>query len=257
MNGINKKEVGQSVIRNAIALIPGYGGILNEVLFEYRGKIKQKRLNVFVDLLMNYFSNHKGIDLESFQTVEFGDLFESVLMKVAQTQSLEKLKMFKNILVNQLENPTQNIDDSEVYLELISTLSETELKILFEYRLFAKKFKSQANEVRALEVAVQQAQNNLGNSNIRNTQEGMPNLEAKLFALENDLGKKTNELNTLQNIRESKHFKLTNDQYLYFKQRLFSKGLLIDNAVGSIGGHPFQVMGITHFGIEFIDYILE
>ena len=254
MNTVNKKDVGQSLIQNLIALIPGYGGVLNEVLFEYRGKIKQKRLNDFVELLMNYFSNHKGIDLENFQTVEFGDLFESVLKKVILTQSAEKLKMLKNILISQLENPSQNIDDSEVYLELISTLSEAELKILYEYRLFAKKFENQAKEVRALEIEVLKAQNNSGNSNIKSRVTNS-NLENELFDLENNFGKKTNELNNLKNINNSSHFSLSNDQYLYYKQRLFSKGLLIDNAVGSIGGRPFQVMGITQFGVEFIDYI--
>ena len=107
--------------------------------------------------------------------------------------------MLKNILISQLENPSQNIDGSEVYLELISTLSEAELKILYEYRLFAKKFENQAKEVRALEIEVLKAQNNSGNSNIKSRVTNS-NLENELFDLENNLGKKTNELNNLKNM---------------------------------------------------------
>ncbi|MBK8087725.1 MAG: hypothetical protein IPK31_07160 [Chitinophagaceae bacterium] len=102
----------QNLIENSISktllsliTVPILGPALNEII-DFRGKLKQERLNTFTELLENYFSNHKGVKLENFQTAEFSDLFESVLKRVALTSSLEKMKIFKAILVNQIENLT-------------------------------------------------------------------------------------------------------------------------------------------------------
>ena len=64
-------------------------------------------------------------------------------------------------MFNQFNNPGQSIDESEIYLDLISTLSETEIKILFEYRQFAKKFEPEKNEILSLEHKLNQLQDQL------------------------------------------------------------------------------------------------
>ncbi len=42
---------------------------------------------------------------------------------------------------------------------------------------------------------------------------------------------------------------------MLFKQRLFSKGLLLDNRMNQIGSVTFQNMGVKELGQEFIDFI--
>jgi hypothetical protein len=245
-------EFKNSIIKTLFSCIPipGVGQALTEVL-EHRSKIKQDRLNQFTELLQNYFSNHQSINLENFQTIEFGDLFESVLKRVVQTKSVEKHKMLKEVLINQLNNPSQNIDEIEIYLDLVSTLSEFEIRILFEYRQFEKKFNPENNEIISLESKIEQLKEQLFNPLVNKNR-----AKSEIIELETVLGKKRKEYNSLQNIRQSDHFKISNDQYLFFKQRLFSKGLLVDNGFGSINERPFQTMSITQFGVQFIEYIL-
>lgn len=256
---MDRKEISVSLVRTVFSSIPYFGQILTEVAFDYRSKIKQNRLNQFVELLENYFSNHQGINLENFQTEKFSDLFESVLKRVIQTKSSHKHSMFRDILVNQLQNPQQSIDDSEIYLDLISTLGEIEIQMLYEYRIFVKPYYDAATEFNNLQRSLQTVSKNL---KIEKELKGKEfeshdiSLSEELQEIERKIGLKKIEVDKLLEIRKSSFFKITDDQFLYYKQRLFSKGLLIDNGVGSVGGKPFETMGITQFGKQFIDFIL-
>jgi len=224
--------------------VPYLGAALTEIL-DFRGKLKQNRLNQFTELLENYFSNHKGVNLENFQTVEFSDLFEAVLKRVVLTSSLDKLKMLKSVLVNQVENPSQNTSESEIFLDLISELTEIEIKILFEYREFTKTHTPLVNELNELQSKVDRL----------NKREIGPD-RSELLELENNISHLRKKQNKAQAIYTNDYFGISNDQFLFCKQRLASKALLIDNGVGSIGGRPFGTMGITQFGIRFIDFIV-
>lgn len=124
--------------------------------------------------------------------------------------------MFKDILINQFKNPNQSIDESEIYLDLISTLSEREIKILFEYRVFAKKFELERNEILFLEHKLKQLQDQL-TSPLTN----VSRVNNEILEIENTLGKKTKEFNALQNIRKSEYFQISNDRFLFFIQRLW------------------------------------
>lgn len=244
-----QEEINNSLVKTLFSLvtIPILGPALTEI-FDFRGKLKQNRLNQFTELLENYFSNHAGIDLENFQTIEFSDLFESVLNGVVLTNSLEKMKMFKGILINQLENPSQSIDESEIYLDLVTELNEIELRILFEYRQFILSFQREVDEMNQLERRLAVLENE--------EEKSQPHDPTKLVDFQYAVGQKRKELNRLQNIYKHDHFDIDQDQFLFYKQRLFSKALLVDNGIGSIGGKPFSTMGITQFGVRFIDYVM-
>jgi len=245
-----QNEIKNSIIRTLLSSIsiPVLGPVLTE-FFEFRGKLKQNRLHAFIELLENYFSNHAGINLENFQTEEFGDLFESVLKRVVLTQSSEKMRMFKDIIVNQIENPLQKVADIEIYLDLVSELSEMEIKILSEYRQFAKKFQPEINHMNHLEHKLSLLEKRIDKSS--------PSYNSELAILQAEFRNKRKELSSLQNVYKPDHFGITQDQFLFYKQRLFSKALLIDTSIGSIGGKAFKTMAITQFGIQFIDYIIS
>ena len=246
----NQNEIENSIVRTLFSLInvPVLGPALTEII-DFRGKLKQHRLNQFTELLENYFSNHVGVNLENFQTVEFSDLFESVLKRIALTSSTEKMRMFKDILINQLENPSQSVDESEIYLDLVSQLTEVEIRILFQYRLFKKSFHTEVDQLTSLEHKLGLLENAVNSTASENGDE--------LLNIQTGVAQKRKQLNALQNIYKHDHFGITADQFLFYKQRLFSKALLVDNGIGSIGGKPFNTMGITQFGIQFIDYVIK
>ena len=55
--------------------------------------------------------------------------------------------------------------------------------------------------------------------------------------------------------RKADYYNLDERKFMFYKQRLFSKGLLIDNPSSRIGSLPFQAMGISEFGKEFVQFI--
>lgn len=261
---IDKKELSLSVLRTLISTIdisgvPGIGQALNEIL-DYRNKIKQNRLNQFTELLENFFSNHHGIGLENFQTEEFGDLFESVIRRVVQTKSRDKLNMFKNILVSQIINPQRNIDYSETFLDLIASLSILEMKILYEHGEFEKYFYVEQTDYNKLEQSLEQNKNSL----IWVTQkqpfghEGEDIIyKAKILEIEEQIPIRKAKLDKWQEVRTHQHYNINENDFLINKQHLLSLGLLRDNGVGASDFTPFITMSITEFGLQFIDYVMN
>ena len=57
--------------------------------------------------------------------------------------------------------------------------------------------------------------------------------------------------------RKAEYYDLDERKFMFYKQRLFSKGLLIDNTSNRIGSLPFRAMGISEFGKEFVKFIQE
>lgn len=233
---------------------PWIGQLLNEIFFENRSRVKQDRLNQFTELLENYLSNHRGINLENFQTVEFGDLFESVLKKVVQTNSKGKLKLLSNVITNSLENPKLNIEESEIYLDLISSLTEMEIKVLHEHYKFDQQFPLTQNQMLNLSNIISMKNNALQNI-ITNNEIAGDDPSRELSNLNEKYLIEKNGMDMLQMIRKAVFYNITEGEFLFFKQRLYSKGLLVDNGVGAIGGGTFITMGITEFGKKFIEYI--
>src|SRR5690606_3919762 len=119
--------------KSIFGAVPFVGSLFDELFFEYNGRIKQKRLNHFIEILADNFTQESDIKIENIQTEDFNDLFESVLRRVVRTKSEWKLNKFKDILINELNSPTKQIELVELYLDLISDLSEEELTILYHH----------------------------------------------------------------------------------------------------------------------------
>ena len=107
MTKFDKKEIIVSTVKSLFGAIPFGGTALNELFFEYNGQLKQKRLNQFVEILAENFTEDSEINLDNIKTENFSDLFESVLRRVVQTKSELKLNRFKDILIKELNNPTK------------------------------------------------------------------------------------------------------------------------------------------------------
>jgi hypothetical protein len=98
--------------KSLFGAIPVAGQLFNEIFFEKRSRVKQERYNSFTQLLIDFFLEHPDVNIHNANTEEFGDLFESVLLRVGKTKAGEKHKRFRDILVNQMINPETNIDNA-------------------------------------------------------------------------------------------------------------------------------------------------
>ena len=256
----DKKEIGISIVRSAFSAVPFVGQLLNEIAFEFRGRIKQERLNKFTELLSEFFGSANDFEIENLKTEDFSDLLESVLKRVVLTRSEQKHKRFRDILINKIKNPSADIDNSEIYLDLITSLNEEEITILFYHQSLDQNFENDRN-------AIRESERNLVSKNEALTKEkelkekGFANnfdtIQSEIYEFETTLNVAKQKMDTLQQYRKHSFYELTADRFLYYKQSLFSKALIIDSGVGAIGVRPFQSMSITEFGKDFMKFIMQ
>ncbi len=112
----------------------GTGKFLNE-FFDYRSRIKQNRINSFIESLQTYLQQthyNEKIHFDLLNEEDFTDIFESVLRRVVVTKSLEKLNRFKLIITKSLIEPKE-INFTESFLDLITGLHEKQIEILYCY----------------------------------------------------------------------------------------------------------------------------
>ncbi len=66
-----------------------------------------------------------------------------------------------------------------------------------------------------------------------------------------------NRLQDFLKYRTSEFYKISQDEYLFFVQDLSAKSLLIDYGLGGIGVNPFDLMEITEYGKQFLEFTKE
>lgn len=134
------KETGIATIRSLFGAVPYAGTALNEVFFDLRSRVKQNRINEFVDELTLYVEEvcDENIDIEYIKSDKFGDIFESILRHVANNSSKEKIKYFKQILVKEMIMESKT-DFIETFLELISKINGKQIEILNKHRKYSSK----------------------------------------------------------------------------------------------------------------------
>ena len=256
---VDGKEIGISLLKSVFSNIPYAGQILSEVFFEYRGRRKQNRLNKFTELLSEYFSSNAEINLENLKSEDFSDLLEAVLKRVVDTKSEEKLRRFKDILINSI---SQNIDydNSERYLDLVKNLSEVEIEILKNHQLFDSKFDERYDKEKINQELLIEFEKNvtfeyeLKEKGLANNWE---NAVSKFKATKNAIRAFKEQNKQVYIYRTATFYNIEEDEFLYSKQKLFSLGLLIDSGSGKFDYKPFQLMSITEFAKKFLYFIIN
>ena len=81
----------ESVVRGIFGAIPTIGTALNEAIFGYRARLKQERLEKFVEELAGILQTLESdkIDTAYIQSEEFVDFLEDVLIRAAKTRAEE------------------------------------------------------------------------------------------------------------------------------------------------------------------------
>lgn len=128
------KEALVGVLKSGLAAIPYVGGLFNELCFDIRGRIVQKRVNDFTNSFIEYIKDLElNID-ESIITSEiFNDVYISILKRVTETRCEYKLNIFKEILKSNILVPYES-DFKETFLELVNKLDYMEIEILNIYK---------------------------------------------------------------------------------------------------------------------------
>ncbi|WP_281239948.1 hypothetical protein [Flavobacterium praedii] len=249
---MEKKEISVSVLKSIFGAIPYGGALLDELFFEYNGRLKQNRLNKFIEILAENFTENTEIDLNNIKTEDFSDLFESILRRVVQTKSELKLLRFKDILIAELKKPSESIELIDHYLDLISNLTEEEITILYNHRFFTTKYEEEIDAMNLLKGNLHSLENQLEKESIII---GESEIRKQHDDIKAEYEKKREYILSFGKFKKADFYNLPENKFMFYKQRLFSKGLLIDNPMSRIGSLPFWHMGITEFGTEFINFI--
>ncbi|MDR6158869.1 hypothetical protein QF023_002385 [Chryseobacterium sp. SLBN-27] len=224
-----------------IQSIPYIGTPLNEILFEHRGRIKQDRLNKFLQNLKDYFDSVREVSInESYiNSEEFGDIFESIIEKVTATQSEEKVKRFKQILLKQIEIPEKR-EYIESFLDIVSKITDKQFEILIKQNDYTKEYINLLEKIERIDISEDNPNGFAYHINSHERQE-LINKSENLF----------------QEFQLSTNYGLEKNEYLFLIQDLISKSLLYDAGVGRFDVKPFEIVLITDYGSSFVKYISE
>lgn len=256
MKSEDSKEILTSVAKSLFSTIPYAGTALTELVFDYNGRLKQNRLNKFIEILAESFTKNSNINLDNIKTEHFNDLFEAVIKRVVTTKSESKLRRFKDILINELINPSES-DTVDIYLDLINNLSDNEILILHHHRHFAKSYiKEIARRDELREELNKAIENKKRESNIMDISSSSRNNDT-IRSIETEIRVIKEKHDKLKEFRSPAFYDLDENKYFFYIQRLYSQGLLIDIGIGRIGTEPFYIMSITEFGINFLKFLKD
>jgi hypothetical protein len=148
MSGSNRvADAVVTMARSAFAAVPYVGGLLNEVAFDHRARTKQRRMEEFVAGLSAEISlvRQDAIDMAYLRSDNFGDLLEATLRRVVTTGGTEKRERLRRVLVRQMQAPIPS-DYQDLFLDLISAVTEKEIEILGAYQTAFRRPRAEAEE---------------------------------------------------------------------------------------------------------------
>lgn len=245
-SGEISKEVAVGAIRSAIGAIPFAGTAINEALFNVSARIKQKRLNAFVDLLMKHFSacSGEGLNLDRITSEEFVDLLESVIRRVVRTKKIEKLETLRDVLIAAIDIDEDTVEQERIesFLDIIERVDTVHMKILAF--LFARENTDLGwylHELRLVETI-----KNVPEAHVKEiARQNFLEFSMKLHQYEREFG----ELRvSLENSEINTEFYL---------QDLIAKGLVIDVGAGATNCRPLLYLTISRYGAAFFHFVTK
>ena len=128
------KKSTEVVVRGLVGAIPYVGTLLNEAIFDLRARLKQERLEKFVEYLADSLQTleHDKIDVAYIQSAEFIDFLEDVLIRAAKVRAEEKRKKLAAVLAGRLQHAKGTPFDDR-FLDLLIALSDIQVRILAEH----------------------------------------------------------------------------------------------------------------------------
>lgn len=132
------KEAGVGAAKVVFAALPYVGAILNEALFDIRGRVKQERFNNYVLDLGDQLGrlDASKIDYEYLRSEEFGDVMEDILFKVVKSRGEMKRAALVHASLQEFQGQGQ-ADFTQLYLGLLEQITEAEIRALVDLEAFA------------------------------------------------------------------------------------------------------------------------
>lgn len=261
MAKIDKKEIGISVIKSALGAAPYVGTLLNEIVFNYRSRIKEKRLLEFVKQLEQSIAELQDNDInyEYLKSDEFSDILEEIFKKISTTSSSEKSARFKKILIGEM-TATLHTDHKLTFLDITNSITEKQIEILKEHSTIGKSIGKYYKDIELLNNQIPDLIKTISNEKSIASR-GYKNdpilFEKRLKLMTREVNRKMKGVKQAEPKRYGKHYNVSQDQYNLLVQDLISKGLLVDIGIGITNLNPFQIVEVTSFGKEYLKYLME
>ncbi|MEH6309071.1 hypothetical protein RYH73_25695 [Olivibacter sp. CPCC 100613] len=258
---MKNKALTESGAKILFSLIPYGGQLLSEIFFDYRSRVKQDRLNNFIESWEQYLKNScgSGIPLEIQQSEDFGDLFESIVKRVIQTNSTEKVTRFRNVVGNYIAEPIK-LDYRDSFLDMIERLNEPQIKILKCHAQITENIRSLLKRREGMQEEMFRLNDKLAHeAELLNDRKPNKYHEhtRNILNIDGHLKEVDKAIKKDGDIRKADYYGLESGDYLFLVQDLYSKGLLVDLGVGTFDTKPFDTMGVTAFGLKFLKFINE
>lgn len=264
-----KKEIaiegGISTLKGLIGAIPFAGTAINEAVFEARGRIKQNRVNNFIEGFAEFLGqfSEDEIQLGQIGKKEFGDFFEELINKVSKTHSKLKIKAFQNLLANQLIEP-QEIQYAELLLDIAGNLQEKQIPILrgfsdnyaSPYTEYSGKLIQEEKKLKQFEDDLKAEYWKLDSAEDAHFVEEIGELERKIKEQKKYISKTKEQIEETEAPFKASTYDCKTYEFFYLVQDLSNKGLIVDMS-SKYGSEPFDLVEITQLGIDLIEFLKE
>lgn len=126
-------EIGVSIIKGVLGAVPVVGQALMEVLFDYRSRIKQGRINFLLQEISNEIRSQGElkVDFEYLKSEEFSDHLENLIHQVASNASQTKRAYYKLLLLATVQG-WRPPELSKLFLNILGMMTDDEV-MLFSY----------------------------------------------------------------------------------------------------------------------------
>lgn len=254
------KQGAITTFKALVEAIPVIGGSLN-IFLDHRSKLRQERVNKFIDILSDYFEKESSfsIDPNYLTTDEFGDVFESVLRRIVTTSSQTKLHRFKNILINEIISDIKT-DHIETFLDLTNSLNDKQIEIMVVFSKIPSSIEKYYEQIPHIEIEIESLKVALENER-KIFEKGYAND----FSRVNDsinrktevLAKQKKCIAEVAEFRNCKYFDMQESDFRILTQDLVGKSLLVDIGMPILGIRPFDVLAVTDFGKSYLNFIKD
>ena len=126
-------EISISLIKTKLNIaFPLAGPIINEFLFELNGRIKQKRVNDFVEMLSKKVDivQEEKVSREYLNSEEFHDLTQKIFESASKADTETKRRALANIYLNAMYHQDSNLDQNMMFTDFVNSLKTGQIYIL-------------------------------------------------------------------------------------------------------------------------------